>query len=89
MRKINRDHGTTFVFSTHDPRVLEIADRRVDLEDGVITRLGVRTGDEWNYAIDRTWGSVSAPTNGERGPGTRESTLSKLTSALGPPSDRK
>ena len=53
MRKINRVHGTTFVFSTHDPRVLELADRRVDLEDGTIERFGVRVGDEWTYAFER------------------------------------
>ncbi len=45
MRRINRKFGTTFIFSTHDPRVLEIADRRVDIEDGTIVRLGVRVGD--------------------------------------------
>jgi putative ABC transport system ATP-binding protein len=54
MRKINRYYGTTFIFSTHDPRVLEVADRRVDLEDGRIARLGVRDGDTWTYASDRT-----------------------------------
>jgi putative ABC transport system ATP-binding protein len=53
MRKINRSHGTTFIFSTHDPRVLEIADLRVDLEDGVITRLGVRVGEDWSHATER------------------------------------
>jgi putative ABC transport system ATP-binding protein len=53
MRKINRFQGTTFVFSTHDPRVLEIADRRVDLEDGRIVRLGVRRGGTWVYASER------------------------------------
>jgi len=54
MRKINRIHGTTFIFSTHDPRVLELADRRVDLEDGKIVRLGVRDVDQWRYAFDRS-----------------------------------
>jgi putative ABC transport system ATP-binding protein len=53
MRNINRSHGTTFIFSTHDPRVLEIADRRVDLEDGRIVRLGVRRGEGWSYATER------------------------------------
>ena len=53
MRKINRKYGTTFVFSTHDPRVLEIADRRVDIEDGTIVRLGVRVGEIWSYASER------------------------------------
>jgi len=50
MRKINRYQGTAFIFSTHDPRVLEIADRRVDLEDGQVVRLGVRSGQVWSYA---------------------------------------
>jgi len=53
MRKINRDHGTTFIFSTHDQRVLDIADRRVDIEDGRIVRLGVRVGEDWTYANER------------------------------------
>lgn len=53
MRKINRVHGTTFIFSTHDQRVLDIADRRVDLDDGRIVRLGVRSRGEWAYATER------------------------------------
>ena len=53
MRRINRKYGTTFVFSTHDPRVLDMADRRVDIEDGVIRRLGIRQGTEWAYAMER------------------------------------
>ncbi|HKK13845.1 MAG TPA: ABC transporter ATP-binding protein [Gammaproteobacteria bacterium] len=36
MRTINRDKGTTFIFSTHDPRVMEMADRLVRIEDGRI-----------------------------------------------------
>jgi putative ABC transport system ATP-binding protein len=34
MRKINRELGTTFVFSTHDQRVMTMADRLVRIEDG-------------------------------------------------------
>jgi putative ABC transport system ATP-binding protein len=34
MRELNREHGVTFVFSTHDPMVLEHADRVVRLVDG-------------------------------------------------------
>jgi putative ABC transport system ATP-binding protein len=37
MQKINRDSGTTFVFSTHDMHVMEMADRLVHMEDGQIT----------------------------------------------------
>jgi len=36
MRELNRERGTTFVFSTHDPMVLEQADRVVRLVDGRI-----------------------------------------------------
>lgn len=36
MCKLNRDEGITFVFSTHDPRVIERAKRIVTLEDGKI-----------------------------------------------------
>jgi putative ABC transport system ATP-binding protein len=53
MRRINRQTGTTFVFSTHDQRVIDMAIRRVDLEDGEIVRLGVRAGKEWVYAMER------------------------------------
>jgi len=36
MRELNRERGVTFVFSTHDPMVLEQADRVVRLVDGAI-----------------------------------------------------
>ncbi len=36
MEKLNRDRGVTFIFSTHDPRVMERARRVVRLVDGRI-----------------------------------------------------
>ena len=36
MEKLNRTRGTTFVFSTHDPRVMERAGRLIRLVDGQI-----------------------------------------------------
>lgn len=36
MRYLNEKHGITFVFSTHDPRLLERVERVVRLEDGRI-----------------------------------------------------
>ncbi len=36
MRELNRERGTTFIFSTHDPMVLSRADRVVRLVDGLI-----------------------------------------------------
>jgi len=34
MRRLNRERGTTFVFSTHDPRIMSAADRVVEISDG-------------------------------------------------------
>jgi putative ABC transport system ATP-binding protein len=65
MKKINRESKTTFVFSTHDPRVMALADRLVHLEDGEITRLGVRTPDRGVlYAAERGQNRNAAPKNG-------------------------
>jgi putative ABC transport system ATP-binding protein len=36
MKRLNRERGVTFVFSTHDPRILASADRVVQLCDGKI-----------------------------------------------------
>jgi putative ABC transport system ATP-binding protein len=37
MKKINRDMATTFIFSTHDPAIVGIADHIIRLHDGLIT----------------------------------------------------
>ncbi len=47
MKSINRRSGTTFVFSTHDARVMAAADRLVRIEDGALTGLGLRKGKKW------------------------------------------
>ncbi|GIK08862.1 MAG: macrolide ABC transporter ATP-binding protein [Anaerolineaceae bacterium] len=36
MKKLNSETGATFVFATHDPRVIKYASRIVTLKDGVI-----------------------------------------------------
>ena len=38
MQKLNRDTGVTFVFATHDPRVISYARRVVTLQDGLIVK---------------------------------------------------
>jgi putative ABC transport system ATP-binding protein len=38
MQKLNQDTGTTFVFATHDPRVIKYAKRVVTLQDGLIVK---------------------------------------------------
>jgi putative ABC transport system ATP-binding protein len=42
MKDINRAFNTTFIFSTHDKKVMSKADRLVRIEDGRIRMLGVR-----------------------------------------------
>ena len=36
MRQMNRSKGVTFVFTTHDPRLLDHVDRKILLRDGLI-----------------------------------------------------
>jgi len=38
MQRLNKETGVTFVFATHDPRVIGYAKRTVTLQDGVITK---------------------------------------------------
>ena len=54
MRQINRHSGTTFVFSTHDRKVMNMADRLVRIADGQITALGLRVEDRWVFVDGRT-----------------------------------
>ena len=42
MQRLNQSHQTTFVFSTHDPRVVHHATRIVKISDGVIEHDGVQ-----------------------------------------------
>jgi len=36
MHRLNREEGMTFIFSTHDQRVIDRAERVITLEDGMI-----------------------------------------------------
>lgn len=42
MRHLNEEHGVTFLFSTHDPRIMERARRLILLEDGRVAGDEVR-----------------------------------------------
>ena len=54
MKDINRTMGTTFIFSTHDKKVMAMADRLVRIEDGRIRMLGVRAEDDrWKVVDER------------------------------------
>ena len=63
MKRINRAFNTTFIFSTHDKRVIAKADRLVRVEDGEIAILGVRNTDEkWVVARQK---SISSKGTGQ------------------------
>ena len=61
MKKINRESGTTFVFSTHDRHVMNMADRLVRIEDGEIKALGMRQDKKWVFVLDRRDRDDEAP----------------------------
>jgi putative ABC transport system ATP-binding protein len=44
MEQLNRTHGTTFVYATHDPQVMERAHRLIRLRDGQIASDVARAG---------------------------------------------
>lgn len=37
MKRVNREHNTTFIFSTHDDKIVDLADHVIKLKDGLIT----------------------------------------------------
>ncbi len=49
MQQINRRVGTTFIFSTHDKKVMSKANRLIRIEDGRIHRLGLRRDGGWVF----------------------------------------
>jgi putative ABC transport system ATP-binding protein len=50
MQDINRRSGTTFIFSTHDRKVMSKANRLVRIEDGRVYQLGLRKEGGWVFA---------------------------------------
>ncbi|MEO0266737.1 MAG: ATP-binding cassette domain-containing protein, partial [candidate division WOR-3 bacterium] len=36
MRKLNKEKNVTFIFSTHDPLIMQYADRIIKLRDGLL-----------------------------------------------------
>ena len=47
MKEINRQLGTTFIFSTHDRRVMSMADRLIRIEDGRLAMLAMKVENKW------------------------------------------
>jgi len=38
MKKLNQEMGTTFIFSTHDPKVVQYLNRKISLQDGKVVK---------------------------------------------------
>jgi putative ABC transport system ATP-binding protein len=47
MKDINRKFGSTFVFSTHDQKVIDVADRLFGIEDGRVRFSGLKKDGKW------------------------------------------
>jgi putative ABC transport system ATP-binding protein len=62
MQEINQELKTTFIFSTHDQRVVDMANRLVRVEDGSIQELGVRRGGDWAIARVQDYLEPPSPT---------------------------
>ncbi|WP_300435794.1 ABC transporter ATP-binding protein [Zoogloea sp.] len=56
MQLIHQENRTTFVFSTHDKRVMSRANQLVRMEDGQITKLGLKQNGAWIFVQDRSEG---------------------------------
>ncbi len=56
MKEINRKLGTTFIFSTHDQKVIDVADRLVGIEDGRVRILGLKKDGKWLITDERRRG---------------------------------
>ena len=61
MKESNRLYKTTFIFSTHDRRVMDMADRLVRVEDGEITQIGIKGANKWLMVNERTGTMEDAP----------------------------
>src|SRR6266404_5579187 len=61
MKESNRYYKTTFIFSTHDKRVMDMADQLIQVEDGEITMFGIKGADKWLLVDERKGTLDNAP----------------------------
>ena len=71
MKEINESMKTTFLFSSHDQKVIDFAGHYLGMDDGKIRYFGVRKDDKWLVRDDwrgRAYtGKMSAPAQDRRG----------------------
>ncbi|HKA45026.1 MAG TPA: ABC transporter ATP-binding protein [Burkholderiales bacterium] len=61
MKESNRYYKTTFIFSTHDRRVMDMADRLIMVEDGEIRMFGIKGANKWLMVNERMGTMEDAP----------------------------
>jgi putative ABC transport system ATP-binding protein len=59
MREFNRQLLTTFIFSTHDQKVIDFADHYLGIEDGKLRFLGIRKNGQWLIRDEWKAGTVT------------------------------
>jgi putative ABC transport system ATP-binding protein len=62
MKELNRTWGTTFIFSTHDQKVIDFADHYIGIEDGQVRFLGTREDGQWQIRDERHDGAHATHT---------------------------
>jgi putative ABC transport system ATP-binding protein len=62
MKALNRKLGTTFVFSTHDQKVIDFADHYIGIEDGQVRFLGLRKEGQWVIRDEWRHGKIAHQT---------------------------
>ena len=84
MKDINRQYKTTFIFSTHDRRVMAMADRLVRVEDGRLTSPAVEVGSDPALSVreKRTEGDQVAMLGVETGADASMAIREKITKFL-------
>jgi len=65
MKSINRKLGTTFIFSTHDQKVIDVADRLIGIEDGRVRFLGLKKDGKWLITDDRRRSAAAEAESGQ------------------------
>lgn len=59
MKTLNEELGTTFVFCTHDQKVVDFTDHYIGIEDGRVRYLGLRREGQWVVKDERRAAAVA------------------------------
>ena len=70
MKELNRSMHTTFIFSSHDQKVIDFADHYLGIEDGKLRYFGLRKDGKWLVRDEKDGrahtGNVAAPAQAAR-----------------------